>query len=148
MTRRRAICMTAMVVAIMSARASGHHAFTPVYDEARTVTITGTVTEFKLINPHARISLDVVDKGGRHAPWLVEMAGLLSLARHGWTEKTVAVGQRVTVTGNPTHTGSRQLFFTRLTLPDGRQLRAPGRGDQGAIDAERQERARRRSQPK
>jgi hypothetical protein len=73
---------------------------------------------------------------------------LLSLSRVGWTPRTVAAGQPITVTGNPTHTGSPRIFFTRIVLADGTERVAPGMGDVGAIEAQRRQRVRERLQQK
>ena len=44
------------------ARPEGHHhAFSPVYDSKRSVTVAGVVTEFRFVNPHAMLSLEVND---------------------------------------------------------------------------------------
>jgi hypothetical protein len=90
--------------------------------------------------------LDVVDETGKHVTWTIEMAGLLSLTRQGWTDNTVTVGQQLTITGNPTHTGSAGLFFTRLVMPDGTERIAPGSGDLSAVEQQRLERARQREE--
>ena len=73
MTLRYTLFLIVLMSLLVSHEAIAHHAFAPVYDEARTVTIKGTVTEFRLVNPHATINVDVVDPGGRHVMWTVEM---------------------------------------------------------------------------
>src|SRR5215510_15797740 len=148
MIRRPALLLVVLLPLVPAGVADAHHAFAPVYDESRTITIKGTVTEFRLVNPHATISLDVVDSTGKHVAWTVEMAGLLSLSRHGWTPRTLSAGEPITVTGNPTHTGSPRIFFTRIVLADGTERVAPGMGDVGAIEAQRRQRARERPQQK
>ena len=147
MTLRRLFAASLLTWLPISA-AHAHHAFSPVYDGSRTVTIKGTLTEFKLVNPHARMVVEVVDETGKRVPWTIEMAGLLSLTRQGWTESTVTVGQQLTITGNPTHTGSAGLFFTKLVMPDGTERIAPGSGDVSAVEQQRLERARQRQQQK
>src|ERR1044071_5218119 len=109
---------------------TAHHAFSPVYDGSKTVTIVGTLTDFRLVNPHAMMTVDVVDKAGKHVPWTVEMPGLLSLTRHGWTPKTVSVGDRLTISGNPTHTGSARGAVKRIVLPNGKEKLGPGGGSE------------------
>src|SRR5262245_7044445 len=148
MTDRGMFFVIALTSLLMGRGAGAHHAFSPVYDERRTVTIKGTVTEFRLVNPHATMSIDVVDQAGKHVIWTVEMAGLLSLSRHGWTPRTVSAGQPITVTGNPTHTGSPRIFFTRIVLADGTERLSPGMGDLGAIEEQRRQRARQRVEQK
>jgi Family of unknown function (DUF6152) len=148
MTYRHALVLAAVLFALSDRVAVAHHAFSPVYDEARTITIKGVVTEFRLINPHAMITLDVVDAAGKHVAWTVEMAGLLSLSRVGWTKNTVSAGDQLTVIGNPTHTGSPRIFFTRMVFPNGKEMIGPGAGDVSAIEEQRRQRARERSQKK
>jgi hypothetical protein len=48
----------------------------------------------------------------------------------------------------PTHTGSPRIFYTRILLADGTGRIAPGRGDVGAIEQQRQQRALQRNQKK
>jgi hypothetical protein len=110
--------------------------------------IKGAVTDFKLINPHSMIMIDVVDRAGKHVTWTVEMAGLLPLSRQGWTKTTVSIGDQLTVMGNPTHTGSPRIFFTEMVLANGTKLTAPGEGNVSAIEEQRRQRARQRTQPK
>lgn len=126
--------------------AHGHHAFSPVYDASRTVTIKGTLTDFKLVNPHATMTVDVVDEAGTHVTWTVEMAGLLSLTRQGWTEKSITVGEQLTIIGNPTHTGSSRMAFDRLIRANGTELRDPGENNESTIEEQRRERALQRQQ--
>ena len=125
--------------------AMAHHSFSPVYDGGRTVTVTGVVTEFELVNPHAHMALDVADDAGRVTQWKVEFDGRLNLTNHGWNDDTITVGEHLTVTGNPTHTGSAQMFFTRLQREDGAVLARGGDRFQ-LIEDERRQRIEQRRQ--
>ena len=118
--------MLLLGVLLGSSSAPAHHSFSPVYDGSRTVTVTGVVTEFKFVNPHASMSLDVTDENGKVTRWGVEFDGRLNLTNHGWTDATITVGERLSITGNPTHTGSRQMFFSRLERADGSVLARGG----------------------
>jgi DNA/RNA endonuclease YhcR with UshA esterase domain len=124
-----------------------HHSFSAVYDSKRSVTITGVVTEFRFANPHAMLSLDVTDDAGKAATWGVEFAGRLNLAEIGWTAQSLKPGDRVTVTGNPTHVVSRQIAFVRIVKADGTVLVPAAAQRADALEQERRERARRRTQP-
>ena len=128
--------------------ASAHHAFSPVYDEKKLITVVGVVTQFKLINPHAMMFMDVTDDSGKVAKWVVEFAGRLNLSEVGWTADSIKAGQRVTVTGNPTHTGSDRMFFKKLIRPDGTELLPAGPQRLNAVEEERRQRALQRSQQK
>ena len=140
---KRAICATLI---LGSAAASAHHAFAPVYDGNKTVTVAGVVTEFRLINPHAHMSLEVRDEAGATKKWEVEFDGRLNLTNGGWTDDTVKVGERLTVTGNPTHTGSPRMFFVRLQRPDGSTLLRPAFERFNALEQERRRRIEQRDQ--
>jgi hypothetical protein len=147
MIPRRAVHVALLVLLLPHGSLRAHHAFSPVYDGSKTVTITGTLTDFKLVNPHAMMTIDVVDKAGKRTAWTVEMPGLLSLTRLGWTDKTVAVGDRLTVSGNPTHTGSARVAFKKIVLANGAELLDPNVDRSSTVEEQRRERARQR-QPK
>lgn len=148
MTRRSTLVLAVLLSLLPNIVALAHHAFSPVYDGTRTVTIKGILAEFKLVNPHAAMTLDVVDEAGKHETWTVEMAGLLSLSRQGWTKDTVSVGEQLTITGNPTHTGSQRIAFRRLVLANGKEMLDPNDNRQADIDEQRRQRARERDQQK
>ena len=146
MTVRYALVLAMLLPLASTTAALAHHAFSPVYDGTKTVTIKGIVTEFKLVNPHTTMTLDVTDEAGKHEMWTVEMAGLLSLSRQGWTKDTVSVGDELIVTGNPTHTGSPRIAFRRLVLPNGKELMDPNDNRTDAVEEQRRQRARQRGQ--
>ena len=112
--------LTALLAASAVARA--HHSFAPVYDGQRTVTVRGVVKEFRFINPHALMSIAVADATGKVVEWIVEFDGRLNLTEGGWTERSIVPGERLTVTGNPTHTDSPRMFFRKLVRPDGTEV--------------------------
>ena len=136
------------VLALFAVGASSHHAFSPVYDEKRLITVVGVVTQFKFVNPHAMMSMDVTDESGKVVKWAVEFSGRLNLSEVGWTAESIKAGERVTVTGNPTHTGSQRMFFRRLVRADGTELLPAGPQRLKAIEEERRQRALQRNQPK
>jgi hypothetical protein len=125
-----------------------HHSFAPVYDEKRVITVTGVVTQFKFVNPHAMMFMDVTDESGKVKKWEVEFAGSLNLSEVGWTANSIKARERVTVTGNPTHTGSQRMFFRRLVRPDGTELLPADAQRVKAIEEERRQRALQRNQQK
>ena len=128
--------------------AAAHHSFAPVYDGKRQVTVSGVVTQFKFANPHALMFMDVRDDTGHTVKWTVEFAGNLNLSEKGWTANTIKAHEQVTVTGNPTHTGSPRMFFIKLVRPDGTELLAQDTQRTNAIEEERRQRALQRNQTK
>lgn len=117
--------LTVSTMLLLASVAHSHHSTTPVYDNERIATKTGVVSEFRLVNPHAMLTLAVEEEGGRVVPWIVEFDGRLNLTRFGWTDDTLKPGDVVTITGNPTHNESPRMFFIALERSDGTQLRRP-----------------------
>jgi hypothetical protein len=126
------------------AAAQAHHSFSPVYDGARTITVEGIVREFRFVNPHSMMKLEVTDAQGQAVVWDVEFPGVLNLTRGGWTSSTFKIGEHIKVSGNPTHTGSAGVFFRSAVLGDGAELKLPGGEEIDAIEEQRRQRAAQR----
>jgi len=146
--RSHTVLFILLALVLVVDRLGAHHAFSPVYDGKRTITVQGVVTEFRLINPHALMLMDVTDDSGKVVTWTVEFAGRLNLTEGGWTERSITPRQKVTVTGNPTHTNSPRIFFLQLVREDGTELFLPNKARTDTIEEQRRQRARERSQPK
>jgi hypothetical protein len=144
----RALLLFIPAFILYTASAYPHHSFAPVYDDKRVITVTGVVTQFKFVNPHAMMFMDVTDESGKVTKWEVEFAGSLNLSEVGWTANSIKARERVTVTGNPTHTGSQRMFFRRLVRPDGTELLPAEAQRVKAIEEERRQRALQRNQQK
>jgi len=129
--------------------AHSHHSFSGVYDGTRVVTVTGVVTQFKFVNPHALMLMDVTDESGKVSKWTVEFAGRLNLSEIGWTPDSLKAKERVTVTGNPTHAaGLPRLAFVKIVKADGTVLLPANAERSNAIDEERRQRALARDKQK
>lgn len=148
MRLRHSVVLVISMLALTVAPAGAHHAFSPVYDEKRVITVAGVVKEFRFINPHAMMLMDVTDPKGKVLTWNVEFAGRLNLADGGWTADSIKPGEHVKVTGNPTHTGSQRMFFRKLVRADGSELLPTGPQRLKTIEEERKRRASQRSQKK
>ena len=147
--RVRALLLVMPLLVLTVATADSHHAFSPVYDAKRTIVVDGLVTQFRFVNPHAMMLMDVTDKKtGKVEKWNVEFAGRLNLEEAGWTAESIKPGEHVKVTGNPTWKGSQRMAFVKLVRADGTTLE-PGRAQRlSAIEEERRQRAKQRSQGK
>lgn len=133
-------------LSLTSAIAIAHHAFSPVYDGDRTISTQGVVTQFRLINPHAMMTLDATDFAGNIVTWTVEFQGKLHLTVNGWTDDTIHAGDRITVYGNPSHTGSAKMFFQRIVKADGTELVSAHTQGLDAVEELRRQRARAREE--
>ena len=130
------------------AHAGSHHAFSPVYDAKRTITVEGVVTEFRFVNPHAMMLMDVTDKAGTVVKWNVEFAGRLNLEESGWTATSIKPGERVKVTGNPAWSGPQRMAFVKLVRADGTELDQGAAARLSAVEEERRQRASKRTPQK
>lgn len=145
--RRTALLCMLILLALAVTPVASHHAFSPVYDAKKTIVVEGVVTQFRFVNPHAMMLMDVNDKKtGKVVKWNVEFAGRLNLEEAGWTADSIKPGELVKVTGNPTWTGSQRMAFVKLVRADGTTLE-PGRAQRlSAIEEERRQRAKQREQ--
>ena len=124
---------------------NSHHAFAGIYDSSRVVTVTGEVTQFKWVNPHVLLYMDVTDGSGKVANWTIELAGVLNLKEVGWTRDSVKPKEHVTVTGNPTHAADLpRLAFVKLVKGDGTELLPAEPQRLQGIEEERRQRAQQR----
>src|SRR6185295_11410095 len=114
--------------------AHAHHSFAAVYDGKRTISVTGVVLEFRFVNPHALMSMDVTDDAAKVVKWTVEFAGRLNLSEVGWTAESIKKGDRITVTGNPAYSIPSRLSFVKLVRPDGSVLLPAGPQRADAIE--------------
>jgi hypothetical protein len=94
--------------------ASSHHSFA-MYDQAKTVTLTGVVRQFVAQANHAELHFVLITpdrKGlaksadGKYVEWGVEMAGAAAVAQQGITATTFGAGTVFSVKLNPLRDGS------------------------------------------
>lgn len=126
--------------------AQAHHAYRVAYDVTRTESLEGQVVRLELVNPHARLFVDVTNEDGDVVQWMVEGPGKLSLARRGWTDDTFTVGETISALGNPSSAGHNAIWLLRIVKSDGTELMDPLTADALAIEEERRERIRRATQ--
>ena len=98
-----------------------HHG-AAAYDTGKPTTLKGTVTEFKFMNPHTEIFLDVADASGKTTNWLAELGGVTGLSRVGWTPHMLKPGDQITVTGNRSKNSANALRLQKVVLPGGKEF--------------------------
>src|SRR5512147_1458486 len=92
--------------------AQAHHGDANRYNE-QTITVTGTVVEVQMVNPHAHIVFDVTDAGGKTTRWQAELGGPQQLMRQfGWTPQTIKTGMKITLIGRQLKSGAPYLNLT------------------------------------
>lgn len=118
--RIRCCAAAALTVLAVAAPASAHHSFAVHFEGERTVSVTGTVTEFRFRNPHGVIRLDVREGDGTVGSWKIETNSPNILRRRGWSPESIAVGDAVTIEGFPSRDGSNSMRVYRVEFADGR----------------------------
>ena len=86
------------------------------------MTITGTVVQFRMVNPHARILVEVKGETGEAVIWDSETSSPSALYRRGWRTDDLKPGDRVTVTGKPAVDGSKSMELIKVVAPGGKVL--------------------------
>lgn len=107
---------------VASTTAAAHHSFSAIFDAAKPVTITGTVTRLEWMNPHTWIYLDVKAEDGNTEAWAFELGSPNRLMRYGWNQNSLPTGQTVTIAGSRARDGSLKAAVDTVTLPDGKRL--------------------------
>jgi len=102
--------------------AAAHHSFAAIFDSAKPVTLTGTVTRIEWMNPHTWLYLDVPKNDGAIEAWAFEMGSPNRLMRYGWNQNSLPAGQVVTIAGSQARDGSLKAAVDTVTLPDGKRL--------------------------
>ena len=115
---------------LMSISAQSHHNPAAHYIVDERVEIDGTVTEFRPVNPHARIYFDVTNEAGEVEAWMAEGDSIINLRRSGWTDDQFKAGDRIHILGRPSRTGSNLAEWTFITMTDGTEV-GGGNGQQG-----------------
>jgi hypothetical protein len=111
-----------VVILLAPTLVRGHHSPAALYVMDKQIVVEGTVAEYRLVNPHARIYLDVVNADGQVERWLAEGGSPLVLRRLGWNGQEVKTGDRVKIAGNPARDASKVIHWLTITRPDGSQL--------------------------
>jgi len=105
---------TLIYTALFVTPASSHHSFA-MYDQEKTITLTGVVKRFVAQANHAELHFYLVApdrKGlakapdGKYVEWGVEMAGAAAVAAQGITAETFGAGTVFSVKVNPLRDGS------------------------------------------
>jgi hypothetical protein len=107
----------------MCAPAAAHHG-TGTYDSTKSVTLSGVVTEFAFVNPHAALFFDVKDGSGKAVNWAIEMNSPGVLRRAGWTKNTFKAGGLTTITVRPSKAGTPVGLINRAqpVIVNGKQV--------------------------
>lgn len=122
--RSLAVWVVAAVLLALSSPMFAHHSLAN-YDREKAVTLTGTVTEFLLKNPHSYIVFEVKEADGTVVKWTAGSSSPMRLFRMGWKTTTLKPGDQITVTGGPHKGGKKELWLNKLVGPSGEEPPVP-----------------------
>jgi len=112
---------------VMVVPALAHHSFEAEYDDSKTATITGVVTDVAWQNTHAYIFINTKTEGGGTLNMRLELGPPYALVRGGWKKETVKIGDKVTVEGAAVAKDAKNhwvgsLQTTMMVLASGEKL--------------------------
>jgi hypothetical protein len=98
-----------------------HHG-TASYDTKTVVTVKGTMTEFRFVNPHVQLYFDVKNDKGEVEKWQAELTAPNKLSRAGWDKHTLKPGDSITASGYVSKNDPHTMWINKLIGPDGESL--------------------------
>ena len=121
--RRLFLPFACVLIASTPGSVQAHHA-NSAYDRTRTISVTGVVTRWQFINPHAGLWLDVTDKDGNVTEWSGEFQSVQDLYRFfRWNKETFQPGDEITIFGNPDRReGHPAMWVSSVVMPDGTEV--------------------------
>lgn len=119
-------------VALTASPLAAHHNFAAHYVGDEIIEHRGVVTQFRFINPHARVYFEITNPDGTTEEWMAEGDASVALRRSGWEPDQLKPGDRIHVVGNPSLRGTNTMSWDSITLDSGVEF---GGGD--GRDAER-----------
>ena len=108
-------------VLIVSGPSFAHHG-TAAYDTQNIVTVKGTMTDFRFINPHVQLFFDVKNDKGEVEKWQAELTAPNKLSRAGWDKHTLKSGDSITASGYVSKNDVHTMWINKLIGPDGEAL--------------------------
>ena len=123
MNTKRICVWLATSMLLMPVIVIAHHNAASHYLLDQKITVKGVVTEFRLINPHARIYFDVKGDDGELQKWLGEGNASSVLRRRGWTDEQLKPGDVITISGSPARDGGHKIDWELIVLENGTELR-------------------------
>lgn len=111
-TRRFAFCCASVAALVLTRSIEAHHSFA-MYDQAKTITLTGKLTRFIPGANHAQLLFEVIgpdgksvlDATGKPVVWGVETGPAAAIAERGITVKSFPNGTILTTTLYPLRNG-------------------------------------------
>jgi hypothetical protein len=112
------LLVTTIALGIASPALSHHsHA---MFDHTKEVSVTGTVTQWLLRNPHAFLYIDVKTETGEVVNYSIEMSNIPNMITRGFTQTTFKPGDKVTAKVHPLKDGRPGGNYVTIVAADGK----------------------------
>ncbi len=101
----------ALILILMSGPAAAHHGDAGRYEDTVT-TVSGTVLELQLVNPHSFLLLEVTEPNGNTVRWMGELSRPSRLREWCWSEDVIKAGDRLTMVGRSRKNGQPYMSIS------------------------------------
>lgn len=95
-----------------------HHSFA-MYDNTRSITVSGVVSKWQWTNPHAYLEIDAAGENGATTRYVLEGTSINLMVRAGWRSNMIKVGDKVTAVAAPTKDGKPSGLLLSVTFANG-----------------------------
>ena len=140
--RLHTLRLAVLIVPFFALPASAHHSFA-MFDQSKTLYLTGTVKQFDFVNPHAWLNVAVVNDKGEAVTWSFEGGSPSQLVALGWSKDKPRIGEAVEVGFRPLKDGSHGGQLMSVKLPGGDRLCSNRRRSRGSSTGDRRPEASR-----
>ena len=118
---RPLLALAAALVAVPAA-VQAHHSFAAFFDPDKSVSVPGTVTEFRFTNPHGMIAVNVKKPDGSVVEWRAETNAPVVLVQRGWSRDSLKPGMVVTIDGWPSRDGRNYMRMRAVRDEHGKPI--------------------------
>ena len=108
----------AMALGVVSP-AWAHHSHA-MFDHTKEVSVTGTVTQWVLRNPHAFLYIDVKNESGEVVNYSIEMSNIPNMITRGIGQSTFHAGDKITARVHPLRDGRAGGNYVTIVAADGK----------------------------
>lgn len=113
------------IYATSALQVHAHHSHA-MFDDAREITVSGTVRGVSYANPHVYLSVEAADADGETGRWSIEMSHIGNMIERGVRPDTINVGDEIVISMNPLRSGQRGGNYTRIVSINGIENAAEG----------------------
>jgi hypothetical protein len=117
------IVIALLAVVPLAQTVHAHHSVATFFFLDKSVQLKGVVKEFRLVNPHMLMRLEVTTPSGEKEIWTLTGGVTGDLRAAGWVPESIKFGDEVTVEGAPARNpDAKGMYVRKLTKPDGTVL--------------------------